>query len=68
MSSATNRPIGAQKDYETCPLGLCRHPLLLHDRDEPTGPIVERCTVADCDCSGVSPTWLARVSAEMGAA
>lgn len=67
MSPRTGRPVGSHKLYETCPLGLCRHPMALHDRDEHLGPIVERCTVADCDCSGVSPAWLARVAAEMGA-
>lgn len=52
----------------TCPLGLCPHAVLHHDRDEVPGPPVERCTVPDCHCSGTDPDrWgrLAEVLDEM---
>lgn len=37
----------------SCPVGACPHPVVLHDIDETPGDRVERCTVADCGCSGV---------------
>jgi hypothetical protein len=43
------------RDADTCPLNRCRHAIVLHDRVEQPGPIVEHCTVPDCPCSG-SPT------------
>lgn len=48
---------GGQRGYRrhyptTCPLKLCPHPVLVHDVDEIPGPRIERCSVADCGCSG----------------
>lgn len=41
-----------RRAYPTCPVGLCPHPVLVHDVDETPGPRIERCTVQDCKCSG----------------
>ena len=49
----------------TCPLGVCTHTLWLHDRDETPGPPLERCTVDDCRCAGISPAWVARAVATL---
>jgi hypothetical protein len=37
----------------TCPTGGCDHALFWHDVDEIPWPRIERCTVADCRCSGL---------------
>ncbi len=48
---------GGRRGYNhrsvTCPLGLCKHPVLVHDIDETPGVRIERCTVADCECNGL---------------
>jgi hypothetical protein len=57
------RPKSAEHD--TCPLQLCAHPVLHHDRDETPGPPVERCTVDDCGCTGIPEAWFARAEARL---
>lgn len=37
----------------SCPVDRCPHPVYLHDIDEIDWPRIERCTVADCGCSGL---------------
>lgn len=39
---------------DSCPVGGCKHAIVHHDRDEQVGPLVERCTIQDCDCSGLA--------------
>lgn len=39
--------------FDTCPVGGCVHSRVLHDVDEIPWPRIERCTVADCGCSGI---------------
>lgn len=44
------------RDAGTCPVGMCPHAVVFHDVDEIAWPRIERCTVADCGCSGVVST------------
>lgn len=42
-----------RRESTTCPVGGCPHPRWWHDVDEIPWPRIERCTIADCRCSGV---------------